>query len=70
MLCFIQVVPPKEWCPRKDPLRGDLENIGDHVIEAPIAQNYMCHNPKSFQVVNVQKKKMTVREYQKYAVDE
>jgi hypothetical protein len=52
------------------PLDRKLEVIGDNYIEAPIAQNFISHTNKSYQVVNVQKKRMTVREYYKYATDE
>lgn len=57
---FMQVIPPKEFVPRKN--YDDL----DMVIPSPIQQEVMGHQGLYTQY-NIQKKPMTVKEYRKIA---
>ncbi|KAK2703004.1 hypothetical protein QYM36_018406 [Artemia franciscana] len=63
-----KVIPPSEWVPRKSGYSLDDE-IGDIVIPAPICQ---VVNGKQglYQQINVQKRAMTVRDFEKMAVSQ
>lgn len=62
-LC-IQVIPPKEWVPRKSGY--NLEDIMNIKIPDPISQ-VINGNRGIFQSINVRKKKTTLREFHKMA---
>jgi len=57
-----QVIPPKEWIPR----RSGYEDI-DLTIPAPIKQQCVYGLKGSFKVFNLAKKAMTVKEYRQLA---
>ena len=57
-----QVIPPKEWTPRKSGYE-DLELT----IPAPIKQQCIYGLKGSFKVFNLSKKAMTVKEYRQLA---
>lgn len=58
---FSQVIPPKEWKPRRS-----YDTIEDMVIPAPIMQ-VVTGQSGLFTQYNIQKKSMTVGEYRKLA---
>lgn len=58
-----QIIPPKEWCPRKEGY--DLEKL-DMTIPAPICQ-VVTGKQGLYQQINIQKKAMTVQEFYKMA---
>jgi len=57
-----QVIPPKEWIPRK----SGYDNI-ELTIPAPIKQQCIYGSKGTFKVFNLSKKAMTVKEYQQMA---
>ena len=57
-----QVIPPKEWIPRK----SGYDDI-DLTIPAPIMQQCVHGSKGTFKVFNVAKKAMTVKEYRHMA---
>lgn len=59
-----QVIPPKEWKPRKT-----YDDIDDMVIPAPI-QQVVTGQSGLFTQYNIQKKPMTVGEYRRLANSE
>lgn len=60
-LVIFQVIPPKEWKPRRS-----YDTIEDMVIPAPIMQ-VVTGQSGLFTQYNIQKKPMTVGEYRKLA---
>ena len=60
---LFQIIPPKEWCPRKDGYI--LENL-DVTIPAPICQ-VVTGKQGIYQQINIQKKQMTVKEFKDLA---
>ncbi|XP_064386205.1 lysine-specific demethylase 4C-like [Halichondria panicea] len=52
-----KIVPPREWTPR-----SNYDNVGDLVIQSPISQTVMGQQGV-YQVYNIQRKPITVREY-------
>ncbi|KAK7080556.1 Lysine-specific demethylase 4B [Halocaridina rubra] len=58
-----KIIPPPEWCPRKQGY--DLESL-DLVIPAPICQ-VVTGKQGLYQQINIQKKAMTVLEFNKLA---
>lgn len=60
-VCLLQVVPPKDWKPRRT-----YDDIDDLVIPAPI-QQVVTGQSGLFTQYNIQKKPMTVREFRKTA---
>lgn len=60
-MCFhiSQVIPPKDWKPRRT-----YDDIDDLVIPAPI-QQVVTGQSGLFTQYNIQKKPMTVREFRK-----
>jgi len=65
-----KIIPPKEWCPRKSGynLRTDRK-LAKMKIPKPICQ-VVNGNRGVFQSINIQKKKMTVEEYEKHSKSE
>lgn len=61
LLFLPQVVPPKDWKPRRT-----YDDIDDLVIAAPI-QQVVTGQSGLFTQYNIQKKPMTVREFRKIA---
>lgn len=61
---LLQVIPPKEWKPRKT-----YDDIDDMVIPAPI-QQVVTGQSGLFTQYNIQKKPMTVGEYRRLANSE
>ncbi|OXB51778.1 UNVERIFIED_CONTAM: hypothetical protein H355_003582, partial [Colinus virginianus] len=61
---YFQVIPPKEWKPRKT-----YDDIDDMVIPAPI-QQVVTGQSGLFTQYNIQKKPMTVGEYRRLANSE
>lgn len=59
--CFLQIVPPKEWKPRRC-----YDDIDELVIPAPI-QQVVTGQSGLFTQYNIQKKAMTVREFRRIA---
>ena len=62
---FYQVIPPKEWIPR----RSGYDDI-DLMIPAPIKQQCIYGLKGSFKVFNLSKKAMTVKEYRQLATSD
>lgn len=58
-LCYLQVIPPKGWKPRKT-----YDDIDDLVIPAPI-QQVVTGQSGLFTQYNIQKKPMTVHDFRK-----
>ncbi|XP_042886793.1 uncharacterized protein LOC122262743 isoform X2 [Penaeus japonicus] len=58
-----KIIPPKEWCPRKEGY--DLEKL-NLTIPAPICQ-VVTGKQGLYQQINIQKKAMTVQEFYKMA---
>lgn len=65
MFSHFQIIPPKEWKPRK----GGYDNIEDLVIPAPITQEVQGRQGL-YQQYNIQKRSMTVKDYRKMAKSE
>ncbi|KAF7988156.1 hypothetical protein HCN44_007650 [Aphidius gifuensis] len=61
-----KVIPPPEWVPRKDGY--NLDKL-DMIIKAPICQ-VVTGKQGLYQQINIQKKAMTVQEYEKLANSE
>lgn len=61
LICIFQVIPPKDWKPRRT-----YDDIDDLVIPAPI-QQVVTGQSGLFTQYNIQKKPMTVREFRKTA---
>jgi jumonji domain-containing protein 2 len=57
-----KVVPPKEYIPRKN----GYESVKDMMIPAPISQ-VVTGKQGLYQQINIQKKAMSVREFEEYA---
>ncbi|CAG0885796.1 unnamed protein product [Darwinula stevensoni] len=62
-----KVVPPKEWIPRKGGY--DCEAVKNLEIPAPISQ-VVTGKSGIYQQINVQKPKMVVREFEKFATSD
>jgi len=65
-----KIIPPKEWCPRKSGYNLKTERkLAKMKIPKPICQ-VVNGNRGVFQAINIQKKKMTVEEYEKHSKSE
>lgn len=53
----MQVIPPKEWCPR-----GNYDDIGPTVISTPISQ-FVSGQQGVYQLYNIQKKALTYHDF-------
>ena len=61
LLCFLQVIPPKEWVPRK----AGYDDL-DLMIPSPIEQ-VVTGQQGLYTQINVQKKPMHVKEFKELA---
>lgn len=60
-----KVIPPAEWCPR----RNGYADHDDMVIKSPIIQNVEQRSPGIYSQLNVQRSDMTVKKYRELAME-